>query len=76
MLHNFKDKGEHDLLAIMCWSTEKYAVSTINAVNRFTSNFDWWNYGDIIRSVKLIEIFVFFLPFRGKIKQRKNPTKR
>ncbi|MBN2698417.1 MAG: nucleoside hydrolase [Bacteroidales bacterium] len=35
MLHNFMDKGECELLGIMCWSTERYAVSAIDAVNRF-----------------------------------------
>ncbi|MEE4214862.1 MAG: nucleoside hydrolase, partial [Bacteroidales bacterium] len=35
MLHHFIDRGECDLLAVMCWSTEKYAVSAIDAVNRF-----------------------------------------
>ncbi|MEE9431091.1 MAG: nucleoside hydrolase [Melioribacteraceae bacterium] len=35
MLHNFVDKGECELLGIMCWSTEQYAVSAIDAVNRF-----------------------------------------
>ncbi len=35
MLHTFIDKGECDLLAIMCWSTENYAVSAMDAVNRF-----------------------------------------
>jgi inosine-uridine nucleoside N-ribohydrolase len=35
MLHNFVDKGECELLGIMCWSTEQFAVSAIDAVNRF-----------------------------------------
>lgn len=35
MLHHFIDKGECDLLAVMCWSLEQYAVSGIDAVNRF-----------------------------------------
>jgi len=35
MLNNFIDKGECNLLGIMCWSTEKYAVSAIDAVNRY-----------------------------------------
>jgi len=35
MLHHFVDKNECDLEAIMCWSTEQYAVSAIDAVNRF-----------------------------------------
>jgi len=35
MLHHFVDKNECELVAIMCWSTEQYAVSAIDAVNRF-----------------------------------------
>jgi inosine-uridine nucleoside N-ribohydrolase len=35
MLNNFMAKDECNLLAVMCWSTEKYAVSTIDAVDRF-----------------------------------------
>ena len=35
MLHNCIDKNECELLGIMCRSTEKYAVSAIDAVNRF-----------------------------------------
>ena len=35
MLHNFIDQGECELLGIACWSTEQYAVSAIDAVNRF-----------------------------------------
>lgn len=35
MLHNFIDRGECELLAIMCWSTEEYAVPGLDAVNRF-----------------------------------------
>ena len=35
MLHHFIDRGECELLGIMCWSTEEYAVSAIDAVNRF-----------------------------------------
>ena len=35
MLHNFVDKGECNLLAVMCWSTEQYSVSAVDAVNRF-----------------------------------------
>jgi inosine-uridine nucleoside N-ribohydrolase len=40
MLHHFVDRQECELLAIMCWSTEKYAVPAIDAVNRFYSNPD------------------------------------
>jgi len=35
MLHNFVDKGECNLLAVMCWSTEQYSVSAVDAVNRY-----------------------------------------
>ena len=35
MLHHFMDNKECELMAVMCWSTEKYAVSGIDAVNRF-----------------------------------------
>ena len=35
MLHNLVEEGECDLIAVMCWSTEKYAVSAIDAVNRY-----------------------------------------
>jgi len=35
MLHNFVAKKECELLGIMSWSTEQYAVSAIDAVNRF-----------------------------------------
>ncbi len=40
MLNNFQNKGECDLLAVMCWNTEKYAVSAIDAVNTFYGNPD------------------------------------
>jgi inosine-uridine nucleoside N-ribohydrolase len=35
MLNNFMDKGECELLAVMCWSTEQYAVAAIDGVNRY-----------------------------------------
>ncbi len=35
MLNHFLGKGEIDLLAVMCWNTEKYAVSAIDAVNTY-----------------------------------------
>jgi inosine-uridine nucleoside N-ribohydrolase len=35
MLHHFIDKGECELLGIMSWSTEKYVVPALDAVNRF-----------------------------------------
>ena len=35
MLHHFIDQEECKVLAIMCWSTEKYAVSAIDAVNHY-----------------------------------------
>jgi len=40
MLHHFIDKNECELAAVMCWSTEQYAVSAIDAVNRFYSHPD------------------------------------
>ena len=33
MLHEFANRGEVEILGIMCWNTEKYAVSGIDAVN-------------------------------------------
>jgi inosine-uridine nucleoside N-ribohydrolase len=35
MLHGFVEKGECELLAIMLWTNEKYAVPAIDALNRF-----------------------------------------
>ncbi|RNC84688.1 MAG: nucleoside hydrolase [Balneola sp.] len=35
MIHNLQSHGETELLAVMCWSTEEYAVSGIDAVNTF-----------------------------------------
>ncbi|NJK84899.1 MAG: hypothetical protein HC906_01885 [Bacteroidales bacterium] len=35
MLHHFINRGECNLLGIMCWSNEKYAVPAIDAINRF-----------------------------------------
>jgi inosine-uridine nucleoside N-ribohydrolase len=35
MLHHFVDRRECELLAVMCWSTERYAVPAIDAVNRY-----------------------------------------
>jgi len=35
MLHNFVDRGECELLAVMCWNLEQDAVAAIDAVNRF-----------------------------------------
>ena len=40
MLHNFIDRGECDLLAVMCWSTEQHAVPGIDAVNRYYKHLD------------------------------------
>ncbi|MDX2432784.1 MAG: nucleoside hydrolase [Bacteroides sp.] len=40
MLNHFENKGEIDLMAVMCWNTEKYAVSAIDAVNTFYGNPD------------------------------------
>jgi hypothetical protein len=35
MLHQFMKHGECELLGVMCWSTEKYAVPAIDAINRY-----------------------------------------
>ena len=40
MLHNFINRGECDLLAVMCWSTEQYTVAAVDAVNRFYNHPD------------------------------------
>lgn len=61
MLHYYIDSNECDLLAVMCWSTEKYAIPAIDAVNRYYKHPDiplairsWdvdyrkWNYNEII----------------------------
>jgi inosine-uridine nucleoside N-ribohydrolase len=61
MLNNFVDKGECNLLAVMCWSTEQYSVSAVDAVNRYykhpdipigtrkdSTHYDSWNYSKTI----------------------------
>ncbi|MBN1764537.1 MAG: nucleoside hydrolase [Sedimentisphaerales bacterium] len=35
MLHNFVDKGECKLLAVMSWAHDEYAVAAIDAINRY-----------------------------------------
>jgi inosine-uridine nucleoside N-ribohydrolase len=40
MLNHFIDRNECELLAVMCWSTEQYAVEAIDAVNRFYNHHD------------------------------------
>ena len=35
MLNNFMSRGECEVLGVMSWSTEQYAVPAIDAVNRF-----------------------------------------
>ncbi len=40
MLNHFHNKQEININAIMCWNTEKYAVSAIDAVNTFYGNPD------------------------------------
>jgi hypothetical protein len=35
MLHNYVSRGDCELLAIMCWGDDKYAVPAIDAINRF-----------------------------------------
>ncbi|MBN2349752.1 MAG: nucleoside hydrolase [Bacteroidales bacterium] len=61
MLHHFIDHKECELLGVMCWSTEQYAVSAIDAINRFYGHpdipvgtrkdsiyFESWNYSKSI----------------------------
>ncbi len=38
MLNHYQNKEMCELLAVMCWSTEEYAVPAIDAVNRFLGN--------------------------------------
>ncbi len=38
MLNHFHNKQEAQLLGIMCWSTEKYSVAAMDAVNTFYGN--------------------------------------
>ncbi len=38
MLHNFMNREECELLAVMVWNVEPYAVSAVDAVNRFYGN--------------------------------------
>ncbi len=40
MLHGFVNNGECDLLAVMLWTNEKYAVPAIDALNRYYGNPD------------------------------------
>lgn len=40
MLHHFMDKEECELPAVVCWSTEQYAVPAVDAVNRFYNHPD------------------------------------
>lgn len=35
MLHQFMDRGECDLLAVMSWAHDEYAVAAIDAINRY-----------------------------------------
>jgi inosine-uridine nucleoside N-ribohydrolase len=53
MLHHFVDSRECELMAIMCWSTEKYAVAGIDAVNRY------YNHPDIPIGARKDSIQVF-----------------
>ncbi len=41
MLHHLVDRGECELLGVMCWSTEIFAVPAIDAINRY------YGHGDI-----------------------------
>jgi len=38
MLHNFHNKGECELLAIMLWNTEQYTVPAADGINRYYGN--------------------------------------
>ncbi len=38
MLHNFHNRGECELLTVMLWNTEEYAVPAVDAVNRYYGN--------------------------------------
>jgi inosine-uridine nucleoside N-ribohydrolase len=38
MLHNYVKRGDCELLAIMIWSTDEFAVPAVDAVNRFYHN--------------------------------------
>lgn len=61
MLNHLVDSKECELVAVMCWSTEQYAVPAIDAVNRFYGHPDIpvgvrkdsvahvkWNYNKVI----------------------------
>ena len=38
MLHNYVNRGDCELLAIMLWTTDEYAVPAVDAINRFYLN--------------------------------------
>lgn len=38
MLHNFHNRGKCELLAVMLWNTEEYAVPAVDAVNHYYGN--------------------------------------
>lgn len=40
MLNHFQNKGEIELMAIMCWNLEKFAISAIDATNTYFGNPD------------------------------------
>ena len=40
MLNHFQNKGETEVIAVMCWNLEKYAVNAIDAVNTYYGNPD------------------------------------
>lgn len=40
MLNHFHNKGEAELMAVMCWNLEQYAVPAIDAVNTYYGNPD------------------------------------
>jgi len=51
MLHNFVEKKECELLAVLCWSTEKYSVPAIDAVNRF------YNHPNILIGTRKADVY-------------------
>ncbi len=40
MLNHFHNRGECELMAVMCWNTEIYSVAAVSAVNGFYGNPD------------------------------------
>lgn len=61
MLHNLENKGECEILGIMSWSTEKYVIPALDALNRYYNNpeipiairskefqYTEWNYNEVL----------------------------